>query len=52
MSQLAVGGRLVVPYGGAGLQRLERVVREPDGGFSRSAHGGVAFVPLVSDHPG
>lgn len=52
VSQLAVGGRLVVPHGGAGLQRLERVVREPDGGFSRSAHGGVAFVPLITDQAG
>ncbi len=49
MSQLAVGGRLVVPHGGPGYQTLERIVREPDGGFSRTRHGGVAFVPLVSD---
>jgi protein-L-isoaspartate(D-aspartate) O-methyltransferase len=52
-SQLAVGGRLVVPHlvvdrGGPGLQVLERIVREPDGGFSRTRHGAVAFVPLVT----
>ena len=52
MSQLAVGGRLVVPVGGPGFQLLERIVREPDGGFSRTTHGGVAFVPLVGDGPG
>jgi protein-L-isoaspartate(D-aspartate) O-methyltransferase len=48
-SQLAVGGRLVVPHGGHGFQVLERIVREPDGGFETTAHGGVAFVPLVAD---
>jgi protein-L-isoaspartate(D-aspartate) O-methyltransferase len=48
-SQLAVGGRLVVPRGLPGFQTLERVTREPDGGFSTTAHGGVAFVPLVGD---
>jgi protein-L-isoaspartate(D-aspartate) O-methyltransferase len=47
MSQLAVGGRLVAPRGGPGFQVLERIVREPDGGFSTTEHGGVAFVPLV-----
>ncbi len=49
MRQLAVGGRLVVPHGGPGFQILERIVREPDGGFSTTTHGGVAFVPLVAD---
>ncbi|MFP4126715.1 MAG: protein-L-isoaspartate(D-aspartate) O-methyltransferase [Alphaproteobacteria bacterium] len=47
--QLAVGGRLVVPRGGPGFQVLERIVREPDGGFGTTAHGGVAFVPLVGN---
>ncbi len=52
VQQLAVGGRLVVPRGGRGLQLLERIVREPDGGFSTSEHGGVAFVPLVNGGAG
>jgi len=47
--QLAVGGRLVVPEGGPGLQVLRRIVRTPDGGFTTTTHGGVAFVPLVGD---
>lgn len=49
VGQLAVGGRLVVPHGGPRFQILERIVREPDGGFSTTTHGGVAFVPLVGE---
>jgi protein-L-isoaspartate(D-aspartate) O-methyltransferase len=52
MSQLTVGGRLVVPEGGPGFQTLTRIVREPDGGFSRTIYGGVAFVPLLPGQAG
>jgi len=50
--QLAIGGRLVVPQGSPGFQVLQRVVRDPDGGFTTTPHGGVAFVPLVDDAAG
>jgi protein-L-isoaspartate(D-aspartate) O-methyltransferase len=45
LAQLAPGGRLVIPLGGA-EQRLVRVRRTPDG-FTHEALEGVRFVPLV-----
>jgi protein-L-isoaspartate(D-aspartate) O-methyltransferase len=45
--QLGVGGRLVVPVGGAGGQRLMVVRRSADGTLKRTDAGGVRFVPLV-----
>jgi protein-L-isoaspartate(D-aspartate) O-methyltransferase len=46
--QLAVGGRLVMPVGGRKQdQKLIRVLREPDGQFSRQTIGEVRFVPLI-----
>jgi protein-L-isoaspartate(D-aspartate) O-methyltransferase len=49
LAQLAPGGRLVAPVGGAGLQSL-RLVRRTDGGLAVVDRGGVVFVPLVSEH--
>lgn len=47
-TQLAPGGRLVIPVGSArGDQCLLRIVRLEGGGFERSDLGEVAFVPLV-----
>jgi protein-L-isoaspartate(D-aspartate) O-methyltransferase len=47
-TQLAVGGRLVMPVGGRKQdQKLIRVLREPDGQFSRQTIGEVRFVPLI-----
>jgi len=46
--QLAPGGRLVLPRGGAGFQLLMRIVKHADGRLEESEHGGVAFVPLTS----
>ena len=46
--QLAAGGRLVMPVGGEhGVQRLVRLVRQPNGRFEETDFGGVMFVPLV-----
>jgi protein-L-isoaspartate(D-aspartate) O-methyltransferase len=44
--QLAVGGRMVLPRGGRGGQRLVRVVRTPDGPVE-TASLACRFVPLV-----
>jgi protein-L-isoaspartate(D-aspartate) O-methyltransferase len=44
-AQLAVGGRLVAPVGGAS-QHLIRV-RRTESGFERATHEAVRFVPLV-----
>jgi protein-L-isoaspartate(D-aspartate) O-methyltransferase len=45
-AQLAVGGRLVMPVGGRGLQELVRITRA-ETRFEREDLGAVAFVPLV-----
>jgi protein-L-isoaspartate(D-aspartate) O-methyltransferase len=46
--QLRVGGRIVLPRGGPGGQRLVRVVRT-DGGAVETASLACRFVPLVGD---
>jgi protein-L-isoaspartate(D-aspartate) O-methyltransferase len=46
LSQLAIGGRLVVPVGPDGDQQLLRIVRREQG-FERRLLGSVSFVPLV-----
>jgi protein-L-isoaspartate(D-aspartate) O-methyltransferase len=48
LSQLAVGGRLVMPVGTLGEQRLVLVVGTTDG-FEETSLGGVRFVPLVGE---
>ncbi len=45
LDQLAPGGRLVIPEGGADGQVL-RVYRRVEEGFEVTEHGGVIFVPL------
>jgi protein-L-isoaspartate(D-aspartate) O-methyltransferase len=47
LSQLAIGGRLVIPVGETReSQRLIRVIRE-ERGFIQEDHGPCAFVPLI-----
>ncbi|PJK27438.1 protein-L-isoaspartate(D-aspartate) O-methyltransferase [Minwuia thermotolerans] len=46
--QLKVGGRLVIPVGGAmDVQRLKRITRTGEDGYEEEDLGGVRFVPLV-----
>jgi protein-L-isoaspartate(D-aspartate) O-methyltransferase len=47
LEQLAVGGRLVIPVGDLRQQQLVRVVRQPDGSYSREELMGCRFVPLI-----
>lgn len=47
--QLAIGGRLVIPVGRRGHQRLIRVTRTEEG-YEQEDLGGCAFVPLVGEH--
>ena len=49
-SQMAIGGRLVMPVGDVGQQRLIRVVRRKEDRFDRDDLGGVRFVPLLGAH--
>ncbi len=50
LSQLAIGGRLVIPIGPtARLQRLLRVTRTGPRDFTQDDLGGVTFVPLIGE---
>ncbi len=44
--QLAVGGRLVIPVGDRGVQRLKRFIRTPSG-LDEDDFGGCRFVALI-----
>jgi protein-L-isoaspartate(D-aspartate) O-methyltransferase len=46
-TQLAIGGRLVIPVGDEGTQRLLRVWRIDDLAFEQEDLGTVRFVPLI-----
>ncbi|MDH3947044.1 MAG: protein-L-isoaspartate O-methyltransferase, partial [Chromatiales bacterium] len=46
VQQLGDGGRLIMPVGGGGGQRLLRVTRRGDS-FEQEALDGVSFVPLI-----
>ncbi|VVB53655.1 Protein-L-isoaspartate O-methyltransferase [uncultured archaeon] len=48
VSQLKVGGMLLVPVGGRGFQELF-LVEKSGAGVSRRSLGGVVFVPLVGE---
>ncbi len=47
LDQLAIGGRLVLPRGGADRQRLVRIVRQGERTFAEEDLGDVRFVLLV-----
>ncbi len=47
--QLAVGGRLVMPVGDAGDQRLLKLTRTRQGRFVEEELGDVRFVPLIGE---
>ena len=48
--QLEVGGRLVIPVGGQGVQILKRVTRLSEEKFSEEALLDCRFVPLIGKH--
>ena len=48
--QLAIGGRLVVPVGGASIQSLFCVTRTGEDSWTENDLGGVRFVPLIGEH--
>lgn len=49
LEQLAPGGRLVAPIGPRHSQELVRIRKDEDGKVFTEFHGGVIFVPLISD---
>lgn len=48
LDQLAVGGHLVAPVGGAASQSLLKLTRREEGGVHESVLAPVVFVPLLS----
>jgi protein-L-isoaspartate(D-aspartate) O-methyltransferase len=48
-AQLGLGGRLVMPVGGASWQRLLKITRLGDADFREQELCGVSFVPLVGE---
>lgn len=48
--QLAIAGRLVMPVGDDGGQRLIKLTRTGETDFEQQDLGGVSFVPLVGTH--
>ena len=50
-TQLAIGGRLVMPVGGRGqTQRLMKLTRRSDAEYDEEQLAAVVFVPLVGEH--
>jgi protein-L-isoaspartate(D-aspartate) O-methyltransferase len=49
VEQLAPGGRLVMPVGGSGLQRLTVVKKRSDGSSDERTYDAVAFVPMLGE---
>jgi len=45
-SQLAPGGKLIIPVGDLRGQQMLRITRQPDGSFVEEEFGGFRFVPL------
>jgi len=50
ISQLAPGGRMVIPVGGAEVQALTVLRKTRHGSLERMVHGECVFVPLVGAH--
>lgn len=50
LEQLEIGGRLIIPVGDAGVQRLMRIVRLAAGRYEEEDLGKVAFVQLIGQH--
>ncbi|MEM7412911.1 MAG: protein-L-isoaspartate(D-aspartate) O-methyltransferase [Myxococcota bacterium] len=50
LTQLAIGGRLVGPFGARDEQRLQRIRRVGEDAYTREWLGRVRFVDLVGDH--
>lgn len=49
LSQLAVGGRLVIPVGDRKIQRMIAVYKGSDGKWYQEDHGSFSFVPLLGE---
>jgi protein-L-isoaspartate(D-aspartate) O-methyltransferase len=52
ISQLKVGGHLVIPVGGGNAQRMLKITKKSDGSVEKTEHGGFVFVPLLKGKAG
>lgn len=51
IDQIKVGGRLVIPIGDEGEQKLLLIQKQPGGKLKKNEITGVLFVPLVGERP-
>ncbi|HNS17434.1 MAG TPA: protein-L-isoaspartate(D-aspartate) O-methyltransferase [Bacteroidales bacterium] len=49
ITQLTVGGILVLPLGNSDVQIMTRIIKAPDGSYKTEDHGYFRFVPLLED---
>ena len=47
LTQLSVGGKMVIPVGGDNYQIMTRITRESETEFSQEEFGHFAFVPML-----
>ncbi len=47
LSQLKIGGRLVIPLGGSSSQTMTAIERTGEDSFENTGHGSFAFVPML-----
>ena len=47
LTQLKVGGRLVIPLGKGDIQKMTLMVRKSETTFEKSTHGDFSFVPML-----
>ena len=48
LSQLKIGGTMVIPLGGNGGQEMMRYIKTAEGSCKRENHGPCSFVPMLS----
>jgi protein-L-isoaspartate(D-aspartate) O-methyltransferase len=47
VEQLKPGGWMVIPVGEGQVQRMLRLTRQPDGGYTQEAFDNFSFVPMI-----
>jgi protein-L-isoaspartate(D-aspartate) O-methyltransferase len=47
IEQLKTGGKMVIPVGDAGIQRMLRIIKSPDGNTLEESFDTFSFVPMV-----
>ena len=49
VDQLKVGGRMIIPVGGDGIQEMQVISKDESGTVSIEQHGKFSFVPMLND---